>query len=510
MRLCNRGLSIFVALALACPQVLAEPNINTLDAMDTKVTQFVNDFQKTPYVLLLMDDQLKELLKDYNINRVLEAQADKIDRVTNGPSQSLEALPWMEEKAKFERQAYAFAKETFSLSIEEVNLTLLSIFHRYLMEENSRTALSYILKAVKDYKFSPAELEHLKIEASPWHQASVGSEWAVGIGGALLVVAAGRQKSTWEKLGGYFSNLSKRTMEKFTAKEVKTIAEDDASPEALWDLIQHSGLASAEGHAVTGAVKLSSGKVVGKVSFFRHFAAVTNLFNAEGRRWFGIVLGVSTAGAATNVGIHALANEIPETLSNTNINYNDLRDNYYDGLAALRLSCRSHEWLQRVMALQQLPETLHDTAVGMNNLFTEYSLLRNLNHTLVSTTQLPSPDVQWDAASGEVKFNRQELGHTVTEHFACPKLKDQPTGPVRVNLLETEEDIRAAAAHISELAETKKKAEADTKARDQANAAKAKEKPLTTGEKVIQTPPDMLILGPPPAALQVPTDEEKR
>ena len=75
----------------------------------------------------------------------LVAQNAAINGVNYGPQDSLAKLQWSEARAAFARQANEIAKHIFNLhkeivvqDIQETNLALLALFHRYLFEDSSR------------------------------------------------------------------------------------------------------------------------------------------------------------------------------------------------------------------------------------------------------------------------------------------------------------------------------------------------------------------------------------
>lgn len=463
---------LLVAALITPPNLLAQSK-NTMEVHMEQVEKFIADFNKSAYLPLLAGEELTKLLASshvdftkFSMEKIMKAQVDRVSEVYGGPEQPDKRLEWSEQQAEWQRRAYDIAKGIVGQSIEEMNLALLALLHRYLMDDSARPALSYVFEGLYSVRFSQAEQYRIRKEAHWMTQAGQGSLWGI-IGGSIVLMLSGKRlPSAWKSLTEALFQTSKGV----SKKVVVETSEHGMTGDEMLAMIRRSGLASTKTQAPRVA---STAQVVSQVSKFRVFSKMSNVFSRDGFKSYlklsAAFGGIAVAGAGANVGLHAIYNWYSgESISAKDIEFLDLRENYYDGLAALRLACASHDYLQRLQDGEHLilsAEDLRNQVKEMNGLYTEFDLLKRINMTLIDVTPLSS-DIKVDSETGKVTFKTNVRGKAVDEQFECSKLKGHTGGPISVSLNEVLVDVVEAGKHLTSLIENEKELKKDQDKRD--------------------------------------------
>ncbi|MGE0764019.1 MAG: hypothetical protein AB7N80_12125, partial [Bdellovibrionales bacterium] len=146
-----------------------------------KIDQFVNALQDSKYTYALNAEMLNKILARNNASLLPTTIEDRAELANHGPVEAEAQFEWSEERARVYKVAHDIVTELFAQEAIEINDSLLSILHRYLFDDQARLPLTILMEQVMGYRFSPAQLQHLKKEASWQRHYTQGS-----IAGILL------------------------------------------------------------------------------------------------------------------------------------------------------------------------------------------------------------------------------------------------------------------------------------------------------------------------------------
>jgi hypothetical protein len=423
--LLRRSLSLSLSLILASSPVAGAEEDHFVPK---QIDAFVAKLQNTPYVFHLTAEEFEKAWAETGVKPAFAAQFEKARMATQGPETSEEKDAWLKTQSSIRDEAAQIVRNLFSQPIEHVNLSMIAILHAYLFEENARAPLSFIINEITNYKFSPAELKRLRKKDTWQAQASKGA-----IVGTLATMAATaavlwRKRFSPELLKAMFKSAPKAV-----AKEAAVVGKEvgEGRGRVRVDDVLSNPFRYVPGSPGTATKELAidSAKFVSRK---RLFSKVTGfLMSPANFKATLSVIGIQVGAGAANVGWNALAKTLfDEDLSTTPINVEDVRSNYYDGLAALRLSCQAHELI--TYTSQPNFELLEATKF-LNGLYSEFSMLKKINPKLLEITDLP-PEITLNSGTGAIEFLVTVNGKEIKESFSCPKLKGIKAVPVQVSL----------------------------------------------------------------------------
>ena len=494
----KRFVSLTLVAALVTPQVYAD-GFEKYKAEMSKIDLFIQDFNKSAFLPLLVDEELMKIMATKNLDLptvAMLAMVNRYNTVTDGPAVAatntawnkppktatqvsgacptvvIQAKPddkeenprlrWSEEQAKWQECASEVAKSIFAQSISDINRLLLSLLHRFTFEEGSRQAISFIYDGLASHRFNPQEQYRLRKEANELKRFSDGSVWTLLVVSAALMVRGlwKLMPKVWEREGAQVGKTAGKTAAEQAGKAGAAHAAEPTVNDML-DLIERQGITSSG--PVSTSVSLAKRartagiKVVSNLSKFRSIAKVNSMLSWDNIKRASIIMGknlvkvggVSIGGGIVYAGFPGFISLInKESMDNTVADFTDLRENYYDGLTVLNLTCKSHELVQQSDNETEVLYDLRKQIVELNKIYTEFELLKRLNPSLVSIVKLPQ-EVQVEKGTGKVTFSRPVLGQQVKEEFECAKLKDSQGGDVSVSVLELLSDIDSAVHNIS-------------------------------------------------------------
>jgi hypothetical protein len=348
----------------------------------------------------------------------------------NAGKTSLEKINWEREEEILRNEAARIAVDLFAQPIEIVNLTLTHILRTYLFEETARGPLRYILNAIGAYRFSAAEISRLKKEAKAGSQF-VNGYFYTGIG-ALTLAAIINPKPLYRyalKAAVGLKRAMSAMVSSITRRELEEVAARASRLDKIIAGLERLSTYQREGTArvgIDGAARVGRARILAE--------KVSSVLMPGGIKTLLYVTGISAVGGAANVGWQALSKQIlGEDWDLQPIPVMDLKKNVYDGLAVLRLTCRSFDFRGRLAAAKQ--PAIVDIGImrELNGLFTEYEVLKTINPVYLSVVTLPE-SVSLVPSSGDVGFTFRKNGVDISEKFNCPLLKGVDAKQVTASL----------------------------------------------------------------------------
>jgi hypothetical protein len=329
----------------------------------------------------------------------------------------------------------------------QINLAILTLSRDALMNENKRIAARLILTGIGEKKFNQAELDRIAKADTYGAQANKGSTWGAGIAATIGAIFYAKKnapgvvseiKSLWSKAPKLPSIV------KAKAVEIQGLSLKEAMQMARASGVRFStDVSSAVVDIVTRQNKFMRLKMWGK-----------NITKSQGFKdvaWFALAMGT---GAAGNTGYHALHKIFfKENMSNGIINPIVLRDEYFDGLSILRLSCKVKEALPKAIALSKKPiskESSAELKIQYRQLLDNYADFMYLKDAVGGyerPTQL-AKNITLDSATGRVSFKVKLRGQVQVESFECPALKGVKTHPVEVSLGEILDELTESFVYL--------------------------------------------------------------
>ncbi|MGE0763854.1 MAG: hypothetical protein AB7N80_11300, partial [Bdellovibrionales bacterium] len=406
------------------------------------------------YTYALNAEMLNKILARNNASLLPTTIEDRAELANHGPVEAEAQFEWSEERARVYKVAYDIVTELFAQEAIEINDSLLSILHRYLFDDQARLPLTILMEQLMGYRFSPAQLQHLKKEASWQRHYTQGS-----IAGILLAAVGafwGGRKifsgKTWIALRSGLTRAAKRSAAPAATKVDETVAHAQAPSVdellAVLDRIDaNMGLGTA---AAKNMPKPTASQNVARLGKVRLFSQFPDIFSPAGFKGMLLLMGFSAATGGGYAGAHELIKILSaEDRDNGVIDFAVLSDQYYDRLAVQRLICLSHDMKTQALALKT-PENLLPILQQTNMLYSEFELLKRINPSLVDLLPMP-PEVSHNPETGEVSFERMARGKPVTETFPCNKLKGRPKSTLHVSVNQVLRDVLESTDHITGL-----------------------------------------------------------
>ncbi|MEK6555108.1 MAG: hypothetical protein AABZ31_07710, partial [Bdellovibrionota bacterium] len=279
---------------------------------------------------------------------------------------------------------------------------------------------------IGEAKFSQAELDRLAEEDTYGHQAVSGVKWGTAAVATVGLIFGTRKHGPGVLQG--LKNIWRAAPEAASAAKAKAKAVTQLTLHEAMQMARQSGVRFASDlgtnvvEIVTRRNKLSRLKAWG-VNFAKSEAF-------SDMAWVALGQGV---GAASMTGFHALHKAFfKENMKNGIVNPNAIRDEYFDGLTVLRLTCQVKDLFPKTLALTQKPvsdatatelKTLYKTLL---NSYADYMYLKGATGRFITPTPL-SPNIKHNTATGRVSFKTKIRGETQEFGFDCHALKGVKT-----------------------------------------------------------------------------------
>ncbi len=475
----------------------AEPNstppvqFKMMTSVPALVRDFITKHSRDEFAYRLTSDEFAKALEDSKgyTDGVFNAQASKVLKMMSQPEDSLVAF----HRAKAEQALAAEAHQLVDNLINDVfrhnrpvsdlNMLLITLAHDYAFDSINAGPLDYLINAINEYHFSEPQLAEIRKQSSDDYRmarAQYGTYGLYILGSAIGLIKYGpailQRNFPGLFRGGLLASL----------KEAIGLGEKSAAGAA-----NKSTITSAEKSEMTAVAKTAETSVAARTIDEKYEALIKELEEMESHlptqqtlpselrrlvenmtrsrvlrsmdvargslRWlqkYGILtnlklaVGLYAAGkAAGGIDIlgHALFDKyVGETVDNSYININDekgqnLRSDYFDGLAILNLSCKSRALVYATQSALNADD--HLAAVKkLNGDYVDYVLYKNYAPRYDSKVTLPE-GISVDPATGIVSYKIQIKDRVLTDHFACAKLKGSPSTRIEVSLTEVLYDL---------------------------------------------------------------------
>jgi hypothetical protein len=438
----KRIMSLLLSVSLSLPALAAEPL-----ATSAQLDLFIKKYSNSIYAYQLTEDDLQKVFTEGGVEIAYLTQLQQAIEMAADASTSKEKVAKAKALHEMKLEASAIVDQMFRQeSIEQMNLDLLKILHRYLFDENSRGPLSHILYAIEQYNFSPEQMRQLEKKASYLKQYTDGALVSFAV---ITLAAVANFKVHGQSLYKYILQSLKKeapATTKVTAAEQAKNASSEVNniDQMIIDLEKMGGAGIAKTTSNKSVdVNTEAIKAVSQVSKMKFFNLLNQLRRHITFKNFAYITGATIVGGGTNIGWKALQRiYFPDDISDSYANPEPLRTDYYDGLATLRLTCRSFDLNEKAKTLNakqsDFNTELFNATKNLNSLYVELTILQRLAKRYNEKVTLPQA-VQVNPSTGIVTANIQIKDKVHKEQFECLKLKtsiSSASSLIEVNLNE--------------------------------------------------------------------------
>lgn len=428
--------------------------------VDRAIGDFISYYASSEFAYELSKEDFEKAWAENDVRGVYQAQVQKTLReLSNFSKEELEAR--ISKKEELREKADDIVHSLLKRPLVEINETLLALLHRYLFEPNTRDPLKYIFDSLTAYKFSPEQIRQLAKEDHRLYQYTTGSTYSLLTAFGILAVLkykkltpaetlnlmkvglsdlATSSKSFFNKTASAKAGAQTKKTNDFTAI-LSELHEARASLRSLDPSLPELTKPGAEAaRDLTKRKFLLSAEKILQRPIFQSLLYAT---------------GISVVGGVGNVIVNAAT---PGAYAGDEvIDVTKIQNDYFDGLAALRLSCNSHDLLSTVSTAsavsaagdRDVNNLKAELAQQLNELYTEYAVLKRLTNLRFNETVILPAEITFDIGSKHVHFNLNVKGETIKKDFSCDKLAEvERQNPIQVNLLEVLDELTQVFVHL--------------------------------------------------------------
>ncbi|OFZ17974.1 MAG: hypothetical protein A2Z20_06920 [Bdellovibrionales bacterium RBG_16_40_8] len=420
--LAKRAISLILILCIGL-QAFA----STGDILQTRIDSFIKIYQEKEFAYGLSLEELEQSAQEAGLENIFANMVYKVNREkTRGLVEPNAQIRFdrHDEIVAMQNEALFLVRDLFAQnSIEEMNLTLISLFRDYIFHPEMRGPLSIILKQIENYKFSEFELREIQKKKDKLYQFTNGVTWGGLAVGALALFASRRHiAALLERIS---TKINSNALAKRAGKNARTpkILHAAAEPKGAMTLEQYfkkSG-GSVMGYTIKdfqSPVQVT--KIATNFSKFNIYKKILNLGGKESMIQLAQYSGIVATFGVGNIGLQAYLDAVyGSTGKNTLLNPKNLLDDFYSGLTVLNLSCRSRAMVfrsQKAVTAQERFAILKE----MNAIYSEYELLKDLLPNMMTKINLPA-QITYDAKTGKISFDLLHLNLKDKGEFNCAK-----------------------------------------------------------------------------------------
>lgn len=416
---------------------------NAVLAFEADYARLVRETQSSSFTYRLTPAQFAHAFSETEQRQALQALNEQINKVSGRGFSNYEAYEMQIQKEEFlANRVNPLVNRLLKMNKAQINLLILQLARDYLLNDQKRIAAQLLLEGIAAKKFSQEELNRLAKEDTYGHQAVEGSKWGTGVAvlGGLVVGARRNGPSILSRLKGLWTKAPQKvSAAKNKIKEVRGLTLQEAL-----EIARQGGVrfASDLGTNITEVLTRKN-----KLARIKEWSK--NFHKSETFSDIAFVVLANGAGAATFTGYHALHKAFfKENMKNGMINPQLIRDEYYDGLAVLKLSCQVQSLVPRAESLAALQNMNRATQAQLEAeykklliYYADFMYLKDATGRFDRPTAL-SPHVR--VVGENVVFRAPIRGQVQELKFACPALKGLKTHPIEVSLGEVLDQLTQA------------------------------------------------------------------
>ena len=455
------------------PVLSATSHMSNSLTLEQQLDGFIKEYSDKEYAYELTAEELETAFQEADTEGSFSSMIFKINQIKNKwqvPNAKIQ-FDRHDEIEKMEQEALEIVKRLFKQqSILDMNLSLIGLFHDYIFQPEKRGPLSVIFKTIENYKFSEDDLRELQRKKTLLSRGTSGFNWATGVAaGVITVFALFRLKNAYlakKALKKESLVLEKESLamekESITLEKIKpnqTITEsaikaprykEPVGPMSRNEYFKQVG-GTIMGYTIND---FENAKNITQVSvhFFKYqnYKKILSQGMSSGLSRLAKYAGIGALGAAGNIGLQAFLDvEFPPTANdngllhpaNTYLNPDELKHNFYDGIAILNLSCRSRAMEIKSRSIKSSEERF-EILKEMNEIYSEFELLKDIAPHMMEKVSL-SKQVQYNPNTGKITFDIPHLNLNSKGEFDCQKKmghRQSPT-PLEASLPEVLYDV---------------------------------------------------------------------